>query len=1442
MDKPHKFNDYAVIREKMHKNIEDSFNNKVIQNKNTFVTFSGVKVNPKGFSKEQQKNAILGNRSLGVPVTGTINLHDKESGKIIEKKTMRLASVPFYTERGTFINSGNEYAIGNQFRLKPGVYTRVKENEELEAHLNIQAGTGRSFRILLEPQTGIFRFVIAQAKIPVYPIFKFMLFSDQELEKAWGKELLTRNKKYDSASYLDQLYVSLFGKKPSNIDNKEKVAQIVKVYNKASMDAKVNQGTIGVSARTINPNLLLLITKKLIKISRGDESTSDRDSLEHREILGVEDFLPERIDKDAGSLSRKLGWKSDTSKNLSKVVEGYYTPSFEGFVKRSALPAATEQLNPMEILESGLKITPLGEGGLGLESVPESLRNLHSSHFGFVDPIRTPESEKSGIVLTLGMGVRKGLDKNLLTEVLTRDGKKKLISPEEAINSIIAFPGQELKGFVKAMKNKKVIAVSADKVKYMLPASSNMFTATTNLTPFLHSTSGNRALLSARMIPAALPLKNPEAPLVQSWDKSTGQSFDQRFGKETSAAISPTDGVITQITENIISIKDQSGGVHKVELYKNFPYNRKTGINQEPIVKKGDKIKKGQVVARSNFTDEKGVLAYGKNLNVGYLSYKGYNFEDGVVVSESAAEALSSEHTYQVEIELSELLKVGKENFVSYFPNLYSQTQLVNLDQDGVAKKGAKIKFGDPVILVMEKRLPTATDLSLGMLHKSLKFTFINVTEEWEHHGEGEVIDINKAARHYKVVVRVYEKAIVGDKVTGRHGNKGVIAKILPDDHMPRNKASGEPLQVLLNPQGIVTRTNPSQLFETAMGKIAKKTGEPQYIDNFGIKNSLEYVKDKLKKYSLSDTEEIEDPLTGKTIGNIETGYQYILKPASTAEKSISYRSTENYSSEMSPIKGKAIGQYELNSLIAHNARKVIKDVYARKSEKNDEQWEAVRSGLPLPPARQSFMTKKFLSSLQASGVNVKREGDFLQALPMTDKDITALSSGVISNDKMIRADLRPERGGIMDESITGGLKGENWSHVELYEPLPNPIMEKQIRILLGNISEVKFRNVLIGKEEFNGVKGGEGIKKLLQKINVNVEIENEKRKILNGRKTERDNAIKRLRVLQGLKNTNTKPEELMLKKVPVIPPTYRPVQPSTTGVMLVADANHLYRDVILSNDKAKSLMKHLPNEDEDVQGIRGSTYDSVKAVYGLSGSITLKLKIKNIKGHLKQIIGDSPKFGMFQRKILRKTQDFSGRAVIIPDPKLGIDQAGLPEEIAWGMYAPFVIKKMVEAGYTKLEAGELLDKKDEKAKVFLLKAMDERPILVNRAPSLHKYNIMALKPQITNERVLSLPPLIEKGFNADHDGDAMNIHVPISDEAVQEANEKLLPSVNLFEARQHKAYWVPEQEAILGIARATKLPIGIPKKKFKDKKEALLAYNRKEIDLNTSIEIQNLN
>lgn len=364
---------------------------------------------------------------------------------------------------------------------------------------------------------------------------------------------------------------------------------------------------------------------------------------------------------------------------------------------------------------------------------------------------------------------------------------------------------------------------------------------------------------------------------------------------------------------------------------------------------------------------------------------------------------------------------------------------------------------------------------------------------------------------------------------------------------------------------------------------------------------------------------------------------------------------------------------------------------------------------------------------------------------------------------------------------------------------------------------------------------GPEAILHALSKIDP-VAMEKEHRDLVrNGPKSKRNKSIQVLNALEGLNRNNIKPTQLMIRNVPVIPPVFRPF--SVVGdTFMPGDANELYKDLMQYRDIYKET--HSMFGDAGAGKAKLDLYDTVKAVYGYGDPTSPKTKQRGVSGFLHQITGTGPKWSFFQRKLISKPQDSVARGTIAIDPELSLNEIGVPEDMAWTMYAPYIQGKLVQSGMKPGDA--LLNVRDRTPMALraLNTEMESRPVIYSRAPSWHKFNVIAGRPKLVKGSTIMINPLITVGMNADFDGDAMNLHVPSQDDAVKEAWEKLMPTKMLWSIRdQDKVMPQPKQEMILGLFTANQRPAKNTHI-FKTEDEAVRAIKAGHINLSDDVHI----
>jgi len=928
---------------------------------------------------------------------------------------------------------------------------------------------------------------------------------------------------------------------------------------------------------------------------------------------------------------------------------------------------------------------------------------------------------------------------------------------------------------------------------------------------------------------------------VQSAMPGTNEmrSYEEEYAAKMGALHAPQGGRVTNVDNDSITVKYNDGTEEEHDIYNNFPFNRKTYIHQTPTVKPGDQFEAGSLLARSNFTDGKGTTALGRNARVAYLSWKGLNFEDAGVISESFAEKLSSEHMYQNELEVDDNTKVGKGAYVGLFPGKYDKKILSKLDKRGVILPGTEVSYGDPLILAARQR-----QSSENKVHKKGQKGYQDASIIWDHHDAGVVTDVVDGKKGPVVLVKAKSPMQVGDKLSGRYGDKGVISAIIPDSQMPHDQ-QGRPFEVLLNPAGIISRTNPAQTVELALGKIAELQGRPIKVEDFQEKDYTEWAIEQLQKNGLSLLDDVTDPNKDSKIKGIHTGSRFFMKLHHTAESKGQARGGGAYTQEESPAKGgesgsKRVALLDTNALLSHGATETLRDVGAIRGQSNEQYWLQFMQGYNPKAPRVPMVYEKFVNQLKAAGVNVVREGTQTNIMALTDKDVNELAGDRnLSNSKGVdwNKGLKPIKGGLFDNQFTGGHNGKRWSAIKLSEPMPNPVMEEPIRRML-DLTQKQFEGVLTGEHQIGNLgTGPQALTKALGNLNLEKEIEKARVKIKLGSKTERDQAIRKLGYLKNAQKGGLHPSDWMLKRAPVLPPAFRPVSMMSNDMPLVNDSNYLYKELMEANDNLSVMRKEVGDEGAGAE--RLAVYHAFKAVTGLGDPISQKSRDKNVRGVLKQVFGSSPKFGTVQRKLISTTVDNVGRAVITPNPDFDMDTVGLPEDKAFDVYGKFVARKLRRQGMPLTRALQHIKDRSPLARETLVEEMDERPVFINRAPVLHKYGIMAFKPKLIKGETMQVSPLIVKGFNADFDGDAMNFHVPTSEEARKEMTERLLPSRSLLSVSDFKTpMHMPSQEYVGGLWHATKSKSKRPKRIFNSTADARAAYARGDIAIDDNIQI----
>lgn len=392
---------------------------------------------------EQYQDAILSGGRLSVPLKGKVRLSDKVTGQPLEEKEVVLANVPYMTDDGTFIYGGSHYTVNNQSRLKSGVYARRKDNGELESHINTKSGTGPSMRVFMEPETGIYRVQVEKSNIKLYPVLRTLGVTDEQLKGAWGEKVLKENQDAFDRKAFDKFYEKLLRNKARpEASPEERVQEIQGLLAKTRLDPEVNTRTLGKPHESISTDTLLDASAKLLRINLGEDTEDDRDHPANRTFHSVEDFLADRVEKDAGRLAGNLLYRATYDRSLKALKPGYFTPQLETMIVGNSLASPTPGINIVELYDQNRRVVQTGEGGISsMDAVPMSSRNVHPGQLGLIDPIRSSESRAVGIDQRFAIGAMKGSDNHVYYPLRNRkSGEIEYLNPTQLHGKIVAFP------------------------------------------------------------------------------------------------------------------------------------------------------------------------------------------------------------------------------------------------------------------------------------------------------------------------------------------------------------------------------------------------------------------------------------------------------------------------------------------------------------------------------------------------------------------------------------------------------------------------------------------------------------------------------------------------------------------------------------------------------------------------------------------------------------------------------------------------------------------------------------------------------------------------------------------------------------------------------------------------------------------------------------------
>ena len=755
---------------------------------------------------------------------------------------------------------------------------------------------------------------------------------------------------------------------------------------------------------------IIATMKYVINLNIGNGHTDDIDNLSNRRVRGVGELLLMQIKVGLSKMGKMVKEKmtvqdSETLTPQSLLNTRPLNALILDFFGSGQLSQFMDQSNPLAELTHKRRISALGPGGLSRERAGFEVRDVHDSHYGRICPIETPEGPNIGLIGSLAIYAK--INKYGFIEtpyVKVKDGKADFdqvdyLAADEEEGLFIAQAdtkigeNNELLGDVVCRYGHEIVNISGEKVDYLDISPKQVVSVSAGLIPFLEHDDANRALMGSNMQRQAVPLLRTEAPYI-------GTGLERKVAVDSGAVVtSKTDGKVVYVDAKKIIIEDPEGKEHKYRMLNFERSNQSMCLHQTPLVSLGEEVKVGTVIADGPAT-KGGDLALGRNILMAFMPWEGYNYEDAILISDRLRkdDVFTSIHVEEYEIEARNT-KLGDEEITREIPNI-SEEALRKLDSNGIITVGSEVGPGDILVgktapkgeteppaeekllrAIFGEKARDVRDTSLRMPHGS-KGTVVEILELSRENGDELKAGVNKAIR---VLVAEKRKITVGDKMSGRHGNKGVVSRVLPAEDMPF-LADGTHLDVVLNPLGVPSRMNIGQVLEVHLGMaMGNYNGGTHIATPVFDGASEEQVKDYLEKlgFPRSGKVDLYDGRTGDKFDNpVTVGRMYMLKLHHLVEDKMHARAIGPYSLvTQQPLGGKAqfggqrLGEMEVWALEAYGASNILQEMMTVKSDDvtgRTKTYEAIIKGeeMPDPDLPESF--KVLLKEFQALALDVE--------------------------------------------------------------------------------------------------------------------------------------------------------------------------------------------------------------------------------------------------------------------------------------------------------------------------------------------------------------------------------------------------------------------------------------------------------------------------------------
>ncbi len=965
-------------------------------------------------------------------------LINKETGEIKEQEVF-IGDLPLMTDRGTFIINGAERVIVNQIVRSPGVYYKSETDKNGRRTYNASLIPNRGAWLKFETDKNdlVWVRIDKTRKLSAQVLLKALGLSDSEIfdslrHPEYFQKTIEKEGQFGEEEALMELYRKLRPGEPPTVSGGQQLLDSrffdPKRYDLGKVGRyKLNRKlrlSVPEPTRVLTPTDILAAIDYLINLEFDIGTIDDIDHLGNRRVRSVGELLQNQVRVGLNRLERIIRERMTVSDAESLTPASLVNPkplvaAIKEFFGSSQLSQFMDQTNPLAELTHKRRLSALGPGGLTRERAGFAVRDIHPSHYGRICPIETPEGPNAGLIGSLATHARVnayGFIETPFCKVengkIRRDIAPQYMTADEEDDLRVAAgdvamdeEGNLLGELVPVRYRQEFTTTTPDEVDYVAVSPVQIISVATSLIPFLEHDDANRALMGSNMQRQAVPLLRPERPLV-------GTGLEAQAARDSGMVIvSRTDGEVTFVAADRLRVRDPQGREIEYLLQKYQRSNQDTCLNQRPIVFAGDKVVVGQILADGSAT-EKGELALGQNILVAYMPWEGYNYEDAILISERLVydDVYTSIHIEKFEIEARQT-KLGPEEITREIPNV-GEDSLRQLDETGIIRKGAWVESGDILVGKVtpkgESDQPPEEKLLRAIFGEKARDVRDNSLRV--PNGEkGRVVDVRVFTREQgdelppgaNMVVRVYvaqkRKIQVGDKMAGRHGNKGIISRILPIEDMPY-LPDGSHVDIVLNPLGVPSRMNVGQVYECLLAWAGENLDVRFKVVPFdemhGEEKSRETVHGKLQEaeeilakpwlYNPQNPGKIQlyDGRTGDAFDRpVTVGKAYMLKLVHLVDDKIHARSTGPYSLvTQQPLGGKAqqggqrFGEMEVWALEAFGAAYTLQELLTVKSDDMQGRNEALNAivkgkAIPRPGTPESF--KVLMRELQSLCLDV---------------------------------------------------------------------------------------------------------------------------------------------------------------------------------------------------------------------------------------------------------------------------------------------------------------------------------------------------------------------------------------------------------------------------------------------------------------------------------------